>query len=171
MPLSEHEQRLLEEMERNLYSAESDEVSADDVPHAFDRMAVVLGVIAAVIGLGVMLLGVWTKLVIVGVLGFLLIVGGVLWATAPRSGQTAPKHPGRESGADPRAASRRAPRWASGSRIAGTAASAADYSHRAWWIGARCIRPCLLLAGPISTDSAGRTDPAGRLRSVDRTIC
>ena len=93
MPLSEHEQRLLEEMERNLYSAES-----DDVPHAFDRMAVVLGVIAAVIGLGVMLLGVWTKLVIVGVLGFLLIVGGVLWATAPRSGQTAPKHPGRESG-------------------------------------------------------------------------
>ncbi|MCD7102058.1 DUF3040 domain-containing protein [Pseudoclavibacter sp. 13-3] len=84
MPLSDHEQKLLEEMERNLYQAESDEVSTDQVPRSLNRMAVVLGVIGAVIGLALLLWAVSAKLIVVGVIGFVLIVASIIWAMRPR---------------------------------------------------------------------------------------
>ncbi|KAB1646465.1 MULTISPECIES: DUF3040 domain-containing protein [unclassified Pseudoclavibacter] len=83
MPLSDHEQKLLEEMERNLYQAESDEVSTDQVPRSLNRMAVVLGVIGVVIGLALLLWAVSAKLIVVGVVGFVLIVASIIWAMRP----------------------------------------------------------------------------------------
>ncbi|WP_028244637.1 DUF3040 domain-containing protein [Pseudoclavibacter soli] len=81
MPLSENEQRLLEEMERNLYRTESDEVSTSSHGRTWDRRAVVVGALGVVGGFALLLLAVSMKLVIVGVLGFLVVVGGVVWAT------------------------------------------------------------------------------------------
>lgn len=81
MPLSENEQRLLEEMERNLYRTESDELPTSSTGRTWDRRAVVVGALAVIAGFALLLLAVSLKQVFVGVLGFLVIVGGVVWAT------------------------------------------------------------------------------------------
>ena len=80
MPLSEHEQRLLEQMEQALYA--EDPKFATNMRHsrgtASDRRRVAIGVVGLLIGLGLLVAGVAAKLVIVGVVGFLAMVGG-LW--------------------------------------------------------------------------------------------
>ncbi len=80
MPLSEHEQRLLEQMERALYA--EDPKFATSMRHsrggAGDRRRIAIGVIGLLVGLGLLVAGVASKLVIVGVLGFLAMLGG-LW--------------------------------------------------------------------------------------------
>ncbi|NNC10396.1 DUF3040 domain-containing protein [Planctomonas sp. JC2975] len=84
MPLSEHEQRLLDEMERSLYQNDADFVAK--VGGARVRptyRAVVLGILLAVIGVGVLLTGVFIQQIIVGVLGFVLMLAGVLLAITP----------------------------------------------------------------------------------------
>ena len=84
MPLSEHEQRLLEEMERSLYHNDADFVAT--VGGRRRRPAyrsIVLGILLAVVGVGVLITGVFIQVPIVGVLGFVLMFGGVLLAIAP----------------------------------------------------------------------------------------
>jgi UPF0716 family protein affecting phage T7 exclusion len=84
MPLSEHEQRLLDEMERSLYQNDADFVAK--VGGARGRptyRAVVLGILLAVVGIGVLLTGVFTQIVLVGILGFVLMLAGVLVAITP----------------------------------------------------------------------------------------
>ncbi|MHA7986339.1 DUF3040 domain-containing protein [Rathayibacter sp. CAU 1779] len=84
MPLSEHEQRLLDEMERSLYQNDADFVAK--VGGARVRptyRAVVLGILLAVIGVGVLLTGVFIQQIIVGILGFVLMLAGVLLAITP----------------------------------------------------------------------------------------
>ena len=80
MPLSEHEQRLLEQMERALYA--EDPKFATSMRSARsgtgDRRRIAIGVVALLVGLGLLIAGVAAKLVIVGVLGFLAMLGG-LW--------------------------------------------------------------------------------------------
>ncbi len=80
MPLSEHEQRLLEQMERALYAEDPKFATSmrSERSAAGDRRRVALGVVGLLIGLGLLVAGVAAKLVIVGVAGFLLMVGG-LW--------------------------------------------------------------------------------------------
>ena len=81
MALSEHEQRLLEEMERNLYQNEADVVTALGVTkRAPNYTAVVAGVVMAVVGLGVMLWAVSASLTWLGVIGFLVLFAGVMVA-------------------------------------------------------------------------------------------
>lgn len=83
MPLSEHEQRLLDEMERSLYQNEADVVSTAGMGRrAPNYTAIALGVIMGVVGLGVMLTGVIINLTIVGVIGFGLLFAGVMVAVA-----------------------------------------------------------------------------------------
>ena len=78
MPLSEREQRLLEEMERNLYGRDADFVSASPSVRPNYR-AIVLGVVIVVAGLGVILAGVMMSQALVGVAGFgVMLVGGFL---------------------------------------------------------------------------------------------
>jgi hypothetical protein len=85
MPLSEQEQRLLEEMERNLYKNDADFVatvggSGRGRPN---YRAIVIGVLLAVAGAGALIGGVASQLLIVGVLGFALMFVGVLVAITP----------------------------------------------------------------------------------------
>ncbi|MFF2052166.1 DUF3040 domain-containing protein [Leifsonia sp. NPDC058194] len=84
MPLSEHEQRLLEEMERSLYQNDADfvaKVGGKRVRPAY--RSIVLGVLIAVVGVGVLITGVFVQQPIVGILGFVVMFGGVLLAIAP----------------------------------------------------------------------------------------
>ena len=80
MPLSEHEQRLLEEMERNLYGSTSDVHAAEKGSRPHYR-SLALGLIVAVVGLAVLIVAVMTQLIILGVVGFVAMFLGVLLAT------------------------------------------------------------------------------------------
>jgi ABC-type multidrug transport system fused ATPase/permease subunit len=81
MALSEHEQRLLEEMERSLYHNEADVVSTlGATRRAPNYTAVVSGVVMAVVGLAVMLWAVSSSLTWLGVIGFLVLFAGVMIA-------------------------------------------------------------------------------------------
>lgn len=84
MPLSEHEQRLLEEMERSLYQNDADFVAKVGGKRARPAYrSIVLGILVAVIGVAVLVTGVFVQLPIVGILGFVVMFGGVLLAIAP----------------------------------------------------------------------------------------
>ncbi|MGA1838595.1 DUF3040 domain-containing protein [Herbiconiux sp. 11R-BC] len=81
MPLSEQEQRLLDEMERSLYHNDADFVSA--VGGGRGRLnygALVLGILVGILGLGVVIAGVVFHQPVVGLLGFVAMFGGVLLA-------------------------------------------------------------------------------------------
>ena len=84
MPLSEQEQRLLDEMERNLYQNDADFVAT--VGGARGRTnyrGIIIGAVLVVLGLGVLILGVSKSLLLVGLLGFVVMFGGVILALTP----------------------------------------------------------------------------------------
>ena len=90
MPLSEHEQQLLEQMEQALYA--EDPKFASQMQGAGARAAarrrVAIGVVGVVVGLALVLLGVNWKMW-VGAVGFALMVAAVAFAlTPPRRGKT-----------------------------------------------------------------------------------
>ena len=92
MPLSEHEQRLLDEMERNLYQGEADVLTALGAKRVPHYRAIAVGVILAVVGLITMLVGVYQDLTVVGILGFAVVFTGVMVAVAvPGRATSAPK--------------------------------------------------------------------------------
>ena len=82
MPLSEHEQRQLEQIEQSLYSdypklAQS--VRSQD-PRIHYKRRVVEAAIGFVIGVGLLLAGVISKIIFVGVGGFLVMLACAMWA-------------------------------------------------------------------------------------------
>lgn len=90
MPLSEQEQRLLEEMERNLYRNDADFVSAVSGNRGKPNYTLVtVGALLAVVGIGVLVTGVIISIPLVGVLGFAVMFGGVLLALTPAKGTVA----------------------------------------------------------------------------------
>lgn len=78
MPLSEHEQRLLEQMERALYAEDPKFATSLRTPadRRGSRRRSALAVVLALIGAGVLVGGVAWSLVPVGVLGFVIMLGG-----------------------------------------------------------------------------------------------
>lgn len=87
MPLSEQEQRLLEEMERSLYHNDADFVAT--VGHRSVRpnyRMIVIGILVGIAGIAGIVAGVATRLPIVGVLGFVVMFAGVLLAMRRSSG-------------------------------------------------------------------------------------
>lgn len=79
MALSEHEQRLLDEMERGLYQSEADVMQA--VPDARRRVnyrSLVLGIVVALVGIGVLVGGVAAQQWWLGLIGFVAMMSGVL---------------------------------------------------------------------------------------------
>lgn len=91
MPLSEHEQRLLEEMERSLYRNDADFVATVSPRRGRPNLgAVVIGVLLVVAGIGTLVAGVMLQLLIVGILGFAVMFGGVLLALTPSRSGSAP---------------------------------------------------------------------------------
>jgi DUF3040 family protein len=82
VPLSEHEQRQLEQIEQALYSdypklAQS--VRAQD-PRVHYKRRVVEAAIGFLVGVGLLLAGVISKIVPVGVGGFLVMLACAMWA-------------------------------------------------------------------------------------------
>ncbi|THG33471.1 DUF3040 domain-containing protein [Naasia lichenicola] len=94
MPLSEQEQRLLDEMERSLYQNDADFVASVGGA-ARGRMSytsLVSGILLAVGGVVVLVAGVVFRQPFIGVLGFALMFAGVLVAIgSPRKSST-PHH-------------------------------------------------------------------------------
>lgn len=89
MPLSEHEQRVLAQMEKALYAedprlASTLKSSASAAGHGLDRRRVALGVLGAVVGLALVVVGVMSHMIWVGAVGFLLMVLGGAWAAKPQ---------------------------------------------------------------------------------------
>ena len=98
MPLSEQEQRLLDEMERHLLRNDADVVSADRDGRAINYRNVTLGAILVLVGIGALVAGVATQLIVVGILGFVAMLGGVVLALTPtRSDITRMPSPGSTS--------------------------------------------------------------------------
>ncbi|MDO7881823.1 DUF3040 domain-containing protein [Antiquaquibacter soli] len=83
MPLSEQEQRLLEEMERSLYQNDADFVATASRRGRTNYTFVVVGVLVAVLGIATLIAGVIIRQPLVGVLGFAIMFAGVLLAIAP----------------------------------------------------------------------------------------
>lgn len=81
MGLSEHEQKAFDELERGLM--ESDGGFAAKVKRVGNPGAKLIGgVLLTVIGLGVLLAGVFLQFAPIGVLGFLVMLGGLVVATS-----------------------------------------------------------------------------------------
>jgi hypothetical protein len=83
MPLSEQEQRLLDEMERHLMRNDADVVTAPRDGRGLSYRNIVYGTILVLVGLGGLLVGVSVPLIIVGVIGFVVMLGGVILAVTP----------------------------------------------------------------------------------------
>jgi hypothetical protein len=88
VPLSEHEQRLLEQMERALYAEDPKFASSlrSAGPRPGSRRKAAVGVLTALVGFGLLITGAATSLIVVGVLGFLaMLVGTFLVVTTMRA--------------------------------------------------------------------------------------
>ena len=84
MPLSEQEQRLLEEMERSLYQNDADFVATVSPRRGRTNYTIlVIGILIAVLGIATLVAGVIIRQPLVGVLGFAIMFVGVLLAVAP----------------------------------------------------------------------------------------
>src|SRR5215831_6604675 len=82
MPLSEHEQRMLEQIEKALYAEDpkfAHSVRARD-PRVHYRRRVVLAVIGFLLGVGLLVAGVIIKYIPMGVAGFLVTLACAMWA-------------------------------------------------------------------------------------------
>ncbi|QKW19207.1 DUF3040 domain-containing protein [Kitasatospora sp. NA04385] len=89
MPLSEHEQRLLEQMERALYAEDPKFASALEGTglHTYTRRRVYLAVAGFVAGIALLMGGLVAQVIWVSVVGFLVMLGcAVLAVTAWRRG-------------------------------------------------------------------------------------
>jgi len=83
MPLSEQEQRLLDEMERHLMHNDADVVSAAGAGKSLSYRNIVYGSILVLAGIAALIVGISNGLIIVGVVAFLIMVVGVVLAVTP----------------------------------------------------------------------------------------
>ncbi|MBD1539893.1 DUF3040 domain-containing protein [Arthrobacter sp. S13_S34] len=97
MPLSEHEQKLLEQLEKQLHEDDPKFANSmgSDPGRSWSTRHVVIGVLCALAGVFLLLVGVTLQSIFVGVLGFIVMGGGVYFATMRSS--TAAK-PGSKAG-------------------------------------------------------------------------
>lgn len=79
MALSEHEQRLLDEMERGFYRSEADVMqTASGHRNRTNYKSLVLGIIVCIAGIAVLIGGVAAQQLWLGLIGFAVMLGGVL---------------------------------------------------------------------------------------------
>jgi hypothetical protein len=84
MPLSEQEQRLLDEMERNLYQNDADFVATVGAGRGrTNYRGIIIGALLLIAGVSTLLIGVGSHLPVVGVLGFAVMFAGVIVALTP----------------------------------------------------------------------------------------
>jgi hypothetical protein len=88
VPLSEHEQRLLEQMERALYAEDPKFASSlrSAGPRPGNRRKAAIGVLTLLVGMGLLIAGPVTSIVALGVVGFVvMLVGTMLVISAMRA--------------------------------------------------------------------------------------
>jgi uncharacterized membrane protein YkgB len=86
MALSEHEQRLLDEMERGFYQSEADVMQAGSSEHRrLNYRSLVLGIVVVIVGIGVLIGGVAAQQLWLGLIGFAVMLGGVMLMLSRRS--------------------------------------------------------------------------------------
>ena len=112
MPLSEHEQRLLEQMERALYAEDPKFASSlrGKDPRSNFRRRLLLAIVGFVIGVVLLMTGLVAQVIVVSVLGFLAMLGCAFLAVTSYRAVTAASQLGVvEGGAvrKPRTATRR----------------------------------------------------------------
>ncbi|WP_404435439.1 DUF3040 domain-containing protein [Microbacterium aerolatum] len=90
MPLSEQEQRLLDEMERHLLHNDADIVSAPSGDRTLSYRNLVYGAVLLLVGIGALVAGVAlggqlgpVVSIVVGVIGFAAMLTGVILAVTP----------------------------------------------------------------------------------------
>jgi hypothetical protein len=84
MPLSEHEQRLLDQLEQQLHAEDPKFANAlaSDPAHSLSTRHIVIGVLVLIVGIMVLLGGVAMSQIVVGILGFLIMGAGVYFAVS-----------------------------------------------------------------------------------------
>jgi hypothetical protein len=90
MPLSEHEQQMLDEMERLLFADDPKLARAFREPAQprHDSRRIVVGLVGVGVGLALLVLSVSLSAIALGVLAFVVMLAGAIWAvTAPRKKQ------------------------------------------------------------------------------------
>ncbi|PZS19615.1 MAG: hypothetical protein DLM57_03710 [Pseudonocardiales bacterium] len=82
MPLSDHEQRLLDQIEQALYAEDPKFASAvrSARSRSRTRRSIVLCVLGVLVGLGLVLVGLVANVIVLSVVGFVLVVGACGWA-------------------------------------------------------------------------------------------
>ena len=83
MPLSEHEQKLLEQLEKQLHEDDpkfANTMGSDPI-RSWSTRHVIIGVLGAIAGILLLLVGVSLQAIPVGVLGFVVMGAGVYFAT------------------------------------------------------------------------------------------
>ncbi len=102
MPLSEHEQKLLEQLEKQLHEDDPKFASSmgSDAGRSWSTRHLVIGVLATLAGVVLLLFGVTIQNIFVGVLGFVVMGAGVYYATMRGSaaGKAKAAGTGRKSG-------------------------------------------------------------------------
>lgn len=106
MPLSEHEQRVLEQMEQALYAEDPRFAQGlkGKTATGLQRRHAAIGILVAILGLGLLVLAVTVQEIWLGGVGFLAMIGGAAYAFTPRdrkpklgtvdaSGRVNPAHP------------------------------------------------------------------------------
>ena len=91
MPLSEHEQRQLEQIERALRADDprfADAVAAAD-PRVHYKRRVIAAALGFVIGVGLLLAGVVINVIVIAVAGFVVMLACSLWAVTSYQRMTA----------------------------------------------------------------------------------
>ncbi|WP_026552904.1 DUF3040 domain-containing protein [Arthrobacter sp. H20] len=88
MALSEHEQRLLDQLEQQLHADDPKFASsmASSSPRTMSTRRIVIGALMAVAGILILLLGVANQIILVGVAGFLVMGAGVYFGTTRAKG-------------------------------------------------------------------------------------
>ncbi|MCW4464408.1 DUF3040 domain-containing protein [Glutamicibacter sp. MNS18] len=87
MPLSEHEQRLLEQLEKQLHEDRrfASNMKAPGNTGRLSTRHIALGALVVIIGLGALIFGISQQLVIIGVIGFIVMFAGVALALTKSS--------------------------------------------------------------------------------------
>ncbi|URN11777.1 DUF3040 domain-containing protein [Streptomyces radiopugnans] len=124
MPLSEHEQRMLEQMERALYAEDPKFATALEGSElrTYTRRRVYQAVAGFLVGVALLMAGMVAKLVIVSVLGFLVMLGCAVlavtgWRKAPKPGEQPPPSQGHDGGGRPHSRRQGRPRRSMMNRI------------------------------------------------------
>ncbi|XBH22550.1 DUF3040 domain-containing protein [Jonesiaceae bacterium BS-20] len=94
MPLSEHEQRILEQLERDLISEDPKLATALRSEQGNSVGKIIIAVVGVIVGLLLLVLGVAQGALWLGVVAFLLMFGAVTYAFAFPSRSQAGKGPG-----------------------------------------------------------------------------